>query len=159
MMYKEFLDISGVNYNEYTGEDYMNSIEPVYQCSPESMFKDKRDFVGWWKKNISICAWFCKVLKMKDNMQKDMQGMCEQKVELEAKIAEQAKVIEDMKKSIEEHVKFEKELETSRDDALYALQLRIAFAPDRTMNEMRLLFFPKYEEAKQDAINQGIIYG
>lgn len=159
MMYKEFLDISGMNYNEYTGEYYMNSIEPVYQCSPESLFDDKRDFVGWWKKNIAICAWFCKVLRMKDNMQKDMQGMCEQKVELEAKIAEQARTIEDLKRELAEQKEYIRELEQSRQDAIYSLQLSIAFAPDKTMNDMRLRFFPEYDKAKTDAINMGIING
>lgn len=157
MMYKEFLDISGVNYDEYTGEYYMNSIEPVYQCSPEALFKDKRDFVGWWKKNIAICAWFCKVLRMKDNMQKDMQGMCEQREELNAKIAEQARTIEALKKEIEEQKHYNAELETSKADAIYNLELAIAFAPDKTMDAMRLRFFPMYEDAKKTAIDRGII--
>lgn len=159
MMYKEFLDISGEDYNITTGDHYMNDIEPVYQCSPEELFKDKRDFVGWWKKNKAICKWFCKVLKMKDNMQKDMQGMCEQREELNAKIAKQALTIEALKKEIEQQKEYTDELETSRESAIYAMQLRIAFAPDKFIEEMRLRFFPKYEEAKRDAINHGIIKG
>lgn len=159
MMYKEFLDISGEDYNITTGDHYMNDIEPVYQCSPEELFKDKRDFVSWWKKNKAICKWFCKVLKMKDNLQKDMQGMCEQKVELEAKIAEQYKTIEALKRELAEQKEYANELKANTDNALYAMQLRIAFAPDRTINEQRLRFFPEYEEAKRDAINLGIING
>ena len=159
MMYKEFLDISGVDYNEYTGDYYMNSIEPVYQCSPETMFKDKKDFVGWWKKNIAICAWFCKVLKIKDNMQKDMKGMYERQHELEASIMTAKRDNEELLKEIEAQKEYIEQLEKSRESAIYAMQLRIAFAPDKFIEEMRLRFFPKYEEAKRDAINQGIIKG
>ena len=159
MMYNEFLELSGENYNETTGDVYMKDIEPVYQRSPEAMFKDKRDFINWWKKNKELCKWMCSVLRSKDNIQKDCQDMLEQKTELEATILDKEIKINGLNQDIEEKDIFIKELERSKEEAIYSLRLSIAFAPDKTMNDLRLYFFPKYEEAKKDAIEQGIING
>lgn len=159
MMYNEFLTLSGVNYNEITGEYYMKFIEPVYQCSPEEMFKDKQDFINWWKKNKELCKWMSSVLRSKDEIQKELKKSVEQKTELEITIQDKQIEINGLNQDIEEKDLFIKELEKSKEDAIYSLRLSIAFAPDKTMNDLRLYFFPKYEEAKKDAIEQGIING
>ena len=159
MMYNEFLKLSGEDYNIVTGEIYMKEIEPVYQCSPEPLFKDKQDFINWWRNNKELCKWMSNVLRMKDKMQKDCQDMLEQKTELEATILDKEIKINGLNQDIEEKDIFIKELERSKEEAIYSLRLSIAFAPDKTMNDLRLYFFPKYEEAKKDAIAQGIING
>ena len=68
-------------------------------------------------------------------------------------------VLQVLLEEIEEQKQYASELEKSKEDAIYSLRLSIAFAPDKTLNDARLYFFPKYEQAKKDAINMGIING
>lgn len=159
MMYNEFLTLSGANYNEITGEYYMKFIEPVYQCSPEEMFKDKQDFINWWKKNKEICKWMSTILRQKANTEHNVKELTVEIAQLREIIYEQKTTINKLESDIEEHKLHEEELEKSKEEAIYSLRLSIAFAPDKTMNDLKLYFFPKYEEAKKDAIEQGIIKG
>ena len=157
MMYNEFLDISGEDYNEYTGEYYMNSIEPVYQCSPETMFKDKKDFINWWKKNKKMCEWMSSILRSKDNLIKDMKGTQDELKEKQNEIEQLSIALE---KKDEEVAKVKKELLDERIkllEKIEELELKIAFTPDAIVREIRWEFFEHYEERKQDAISRGII--
>ena len=101
----------------------------------------------------------CEILHRKDYIQKELKVAVEQEKELAATILEKQTKINELNQDIEEKDIFIKELEKSKEDAIYSLRLSIAFAPDKTMNDLRLYFFPKYEEAKKDAIEQGIIKG
>lgn len=168
MMYNEFLEISGEDYNVTTGEIYMYEIEPVYQCSPESMFKDKRDFINWWRKNKELCKWMSSVLRMKDNMQKDMDGMMRQKVELEEKNHELEMKINGLEQDVEEKDNYIKEREKYWKEQMDAVQLkaneeiltlkvRALFAPDELIKELKLAMFDNYESIKKFAVEKRII--
>lgn len=168
MMYNEFLEISGEDYNVTTGEIYMYEIEPVYQCSPESMFKSKQDFIKWWKNNKELCKWMSSVLRMKDNMQKDMDGMMRQKVELEEKNHELEMKINGLEQDVEEKDNYIKEREKYWKEQMDAVQLkaneeiltlkvRALFAPDELIKELKLAMFDNYESIKKFAVEKGIV--
>ena len=169
MMYNEFLTISKEDYNTTTGEMYMKEIEPVYQCSPESLFKDKKDFVEWWRNNKEMCKWMSSVLRMKDNMQKDCQHMVEQKYDDEETMNEQQKEIEGLKKDIEgmqrgmeEKENYWKEqldsVQLKANEELLMLKVRILFGKeDELKNELKIALFDNYESIKKFAEDKGII--
>lgn len=157
MMYKEFLDISGVNYNEITGEYYMNFIEPVYQMSPNDMFKDKKAFIKWWKENKKMCEWMSSILRSKENLIKDMKGTQD---ELKKSMEENNKLSIAIEKKDEEMIKMRETAWDERSkllEKIEELELKIAFTPDAIVREIRWEFFEHYEERKQDAISRGII--
>ena len=169
MMYNEFLTISKEDYNTTTGEMYMKEIEPVYQCSPESLFKDKKDFVEWWRNNKEMCKWMSSVLRMKDNMQKDCQHMVEQKYDDEETMNEQQKEIEGLKKDIEgmqrgmeEKENYWKEqldsVQLKANEELLMLKVRVLFGKeDELKNELKIAMFDNYESIKKFAEEKGII--
>ena len=157
MMYNEFLELSGENYNEITGDYYMNFIEPVYQRSPESMFKDKKDFINWWKKNKEICKWMCEILRSKDNMLKDMKGTQEELKELKKANDNLCICIEKKEEEVDKVKKDSLDSRIKMLEKLEELELKIAFTPDEIVKQIRWEFFDHYEERKQDAISRGII--
>ena len=157
MMFGEFLELAKLTGTEENYNMYTNDIEPAYMNMPGGF--DKKTFVKWWENNKDLCKWISHLITEKDNIQKELREAVEQKEELEVTILDKQIKINGLKQDIEEKDLFIKELEKSKEDAIYSLRLSIAFAPDKTMNDLRLYFFPKYEEAKKDAIEQGIING
>ena len=168
MMYHEFLELSGEDYNLVTGEMYMYDIEPVYQCSPESMFKDKKDFINWWKNNKLLCQWMSSILRMKDNMMKDMQGMCDDKRKMEEKIHDLEMKNNGLEQDVEEKDNYIKEREKYWKEQLDAVQLkaneeiltlkvRALFGNDELIKELKLAMFDNYESIKKFAEDKGII--
>ena len=155
MMHNEFIELSGAKHTSF--EYYTNYIEPAYQMSPDNMFKDKQEFVDWWKKNKNICEWICSLILRNTNAIKDMKGTQEELKELKKANDNLCTCIE---KKEEEVDKAKKELLDARMELLEKieiLELKIAFTPDDIVKQIRWEFFEHYEERKQDAISRGII--
>ena len=148
MMYSEFLKLANLTENDIGWYYYTSDIEPAYREMPDDIVKDKQAFVKWWKANTALCKWISNKVQELESMEQDFK----EKVEEAAKAK---KEVEERQATIETIVNANTELS----NAVYRLQLRAAFAPEKLTDEMRLKMWDSYEDNKLAAIQDGIIKG
>ena len=151
MMYHEFLELLKATPSDVTYEQYKDEIEPCYMFSAPEMFKDKQEFIKWWKKNKGICKFISITLnsleasqkevsdlKQKLKNEEDLHHVCERRCSM---LMQEKEAIQEEKEMLEQEIGYVREVKNKVDDENEKL-----FVALEKKNE-------KYDDLMSEALN------